>query len=278
MNKLMLAALASFACALVSAQTVYSNNSAPGDMFTNAGAAESGQAIASTTLPNGTGWYYADTRNGGSVGIRNDYARSGNGSVYMDQVLNGPNFGAQTAVSLLPNAALVGSDYESTGVLGSFGSLTQWSYEFYRDASSADIMPVARVGLVQVVNGNPVNFGMLVYDPTLNGFAGAADDTWHMGNMMTPGAQLWATGGIASVFGTSPQSMSTWQSNLSSWFVYEMNAGVGRSTPSFTGAVDNYTIGFTGGFTATANFEVVPEPATGLFALLVLPLLRRRKR
>ena len=58
--------------------TVYSNGGGSGDMFTNAGGTNTGQAVGTS------GWYYNNVRNNGNVGINSTYARSGNGSVYME--------------------------------------------------------------------------------------------------------------------------------------------------------------------------------------------------
>lgn len=61
-----------------SAQTVFSQNNAPGDLFTNSSTTNQGQSFGH---PN---WVYNNTRGGGAVGIRNNYPRNGNGSVYFN--------------------------------------------------------------------------------------------------------------------------------------------------------------------------------------------------
>jgi hypothetical protein len=62
--------------------TVYSQNTAPGDLFSNSGPANQGSSFGH---PN---WVYNNTRGGGSVGIRTDFPRSGNGSVYFNSPSN----------------------------------------------------------------------------------------------------------------------------------------------------------------------------------------------
>jgi hypothetical protein len=80
-SKLILGLCAALVAASAFAQatvTVYSQNPVPGDSFTNGGSTNQGQSFGN---PN---WVYNNTRGGGSVGIRNNYPRSGNGSVYFN--------------------------------------------------------------------------------------------------------------------------------------------------------------------------------------------------
>lgn len=57
--------------------TVYSRNAVPGDLYTNPDNFSRGSNFGH---PN---WRYNNTRGGASVGIRNNYPRNGNGSVYL---------------------------------------------------------------------------------------------------------------------------------------------------------------------------------------------------
>jgi predicted porin len=94
-SKLILGLCAALVAASAFAQatvTVYSQNPAPGDLFTNAGSTNQGQSFGNAN------WVYNNTRRDGSVGIRNNYPRSGNGSVYF----NSPDISGRRISSILP--------------------------------------------------------------------------------------------------------------------------------------------------------------------------------
>jgi hypothetical protein len=63
--------------------TVYSNNSAPGDDFTNATGTNT-NPLTPGALLGASGWTYNNVRNNGHVGIRTDNPRSGNGSAWFN--------------------------------------------------------------------------------------------------------------------------------------------------------------------------------------------------
>jgi hypothetical protein len=102
-SKLILGLCAALVAASAFAQatvTVYSQNLAPGDLLQNTQSALTG---ASFGHPN---WVYNNVRGNdfsgtlGSVGIRNNYPRSGNGSVYFKTVSRGGT--KQTSSTSLP--------------------------------------------------------------------------------------------------------------------------------------------------------------------------------
>jgi hypothetical protein len=102
--KLMLGLCAALVAASAFAQatvTVYSQNLAPGDLFTNTGSTNLGQGFGN---PN---WVYNNTRGGGSVGIRTNYPRSGNGSVYF----NSPGSSGKADIEYFADPVLVGGNF-----------------------------------------------------------------------------------------------------------------------------------------------------------------------
>jgi hypothetical protein len=163
-----LVAASAFAQATV---TVYSQNLVPGDSFTNGGPINQGQSFGN---PN---WVYNNTRGGGSVGIRNNYPRSGNGSVYF----NSPGSSGKADIEYFADPVPVGGNfvpnpYDPSSILGSLAALSHLSYEWYRDGSSTApdfLHPVLRLGILRVNQDNTFALGYLVFERVYNGFGAA---------------------------------------------------------------------------------------------------------
>lgn len=275
---------AGFAAPVLAAPvTVFANNPAPGDAYTNAGSSNQGQAVGAS------GWYYNNVRNNGVVGVSTDLPRSGNGSVSFDS----PSGAAKADIEYLPGALNVFGNYASTQSLGTFGSLTSMSYDWYRDGTStttAHLHPVMRVLLD--ADGNLATLGDrggLVFERVYNGGPAAPTNTW---TTETIGAttNLWNFGlglGFAANINSSPYAydatLAEWQSYLPNATIIGFSLGVGSGWANvFAGAVDNaaWTIG---GVTTSTNFEVAPVPLPPaapllLAALAGLGLIRRRAR
>lgn len=272
-----------------SAQTVFSQNSAPGDLFTNSGTTNQGQSFGH---PN---WVYNNTRGNGSVGIRNNYPRNGNGSVYFSS----PSSTGKADIEYFAAPVNAGGNFtpnpfNPASNLGNLSQLTALSYEWYRDSSSTVIghlHPVLRLGILRVNPDNSVNTGYLIFERVYNGFSGAAPtDTWVSDNIITNNYKLWATASLGfgdpnvnfnAVLKTIPDWITAANGANAQLFVISVNAGIGSGwNGQFAGAVDTITFGF-GGNSNTFNFEVVPEPASlaalgvGLASLIGL---RRRTR
>jgi len=118
--------------------TVYSNNPVPGDLFSNSGPSNQGQAVGTS------GWYYNNVRNSGEVGIRTNYPFNGNGSVYMKT----PSNTAKADIEFLVNAQSIGGNFVSTGVIAPLSQLQSVSYSWYRDSTSTvagHLHPVLRI-------------------------------------------------------------------------------------------------------------------------------------
>jgi len=291
-SKLILGLCAALVAASAFAQatvTVYSQNPVPGDSFTNGGPINQGQGFGN---PN---WVYNNTRRGGSVGIRTNYPRSGNGSVYF----NSPDRFGKADIEYFASPVNSGGNfapnpYDPSSILGPLAALSHLSYEWYRASSSTapnHLHPVLRLGILRVNSDNSINLGYLVFERVYNGFSGAAPtDSWQSDDIVSNNYGLWATASLG--FGDPNVNFSQVFKTLSGWvsaanaanatlYVISVNAGIGSGWDgTFTGAVDNITFGFNGTYT-TYNFEVVPEPASmvalgsGLIGLLGL---RRRKR
>jgi hypothetical protein len=290
-SKLILGLCAALVAASAFAQTtvtVYSQNPVPGDSFTNGGSANQGQSFGN---PN---WVYNNTRGGGSVGIRTNYPRSGNGSVYFNSTSNTGKADIEYFASPV-NAGgnFAPNPFDPSSILGSLAALSHLSYEWYRDGSStapAWLHPVLRLGILRVNQDNTFALGYLIFERVYNGFGAAPTDSWQSDDIVSNNYKLWATASLGfgnpndninNVLKTIPEWVSAASNANATLLVISVNAGIGSGwNGTFTGAVDNITFGFNGTYT-TYNFEVVPEPASmaalgsGLIGLLGL---RRRKK
>ena len=289
-SKLILGLCAALVAASAFAQAtviVYSQNPAPGDLFQNT---QSGLTGASFGHPN---WVYNNVRGNdfsgtlGSVGIRNDYPRSSNGSVYFKT----SSAWGKADIEYFANPVELGGNYvpnpyDPSSILGPLADLTHLSYEWYRDSSSTapdHLHPVLRLGILRVNQDNTFALGYLVFERIYNGFGAAPTNQWVYDDVIN--SKFWATSSLDPNFPQYDKTLADWVNEAANanatLYVISVNAGIGSGwNGTFTGAVDNITFGFNGNST-TYNFEVVPEPASmvalgsGLIGLLGL---RRRKR
>jgi hypothetical protein len=262
---------------------VYSNNPAPGDLFSNSGSAFLGQAVGTS------GWYYNNVRYGGEVGIRTNYPFNGNGSVYMRT----PTGAAKADIEFLVNAVPIGGNFVSTGVIAPLSQLQSVSYSWYRDNSanpvSKHLHPVLRILLDADGNLNTLgDRGGLVWESVyqLGPSYTAPTNTW-VTQTIDDSSWLWnfgLGGTLMDIDGDGyphNSNLAAWKANFPNAVIIGFNMGLGSGwNGDFVGAVDNisWTIE---GITTTTNFEVVPEPTTmALFGLGLLGaaggLLRRK--
>lgn len=243
----------------------------PGTTFTSPlpspGASDASCSAAADT------WCARNVRNNAEVGITTDYARSGNGSIYF----NGSGGGAKADMER----------YFSTPF--TLGSLTEMSYDWYRDGSStaaAHLVPSLRLILRSPVNN--AYLGYLIYEPIYNELAPAQPaptDAWQTSTIV--GSSIF----WRSANGGPPYaSLSSWQSGANggidgNTLVVGLSTGIGSGwSGDFTGAVDNVSYTLDGDPAVTYNFEVTatPEPAsialmgTGLLALGAVARRRRK--
>lgn len=279
------AVLALFAVGGASATPVYANG-VSGDLFTNAGPSNQGQAIGAS------GWHYNNTRQEGRVGISTDYARDGNGSAR----LGGTKDASKADIEYLAGGASFGGNFFATGTLGRFVDLQSMSYDWYRASGGSardGLMPAMRVLLD--LDGNLATTGDrggLVFEQAYNGGGAATTDAW-VSQSIGATSKLWNFGlGLGFEFdidgdGTPYDTLAEWQASgrLAGAAILGFSLGIGSGWGgSFDGAVDK--VGWTiGGTSASFNFEVAPTAAVPLpgsialagLGLLALGATRRRK-
>lgn len=278
------AVLSLSAAGLAQATPVYANG-VSGDLFTNAGAGNRGQAVGAS------GWYYNNTRQEGRVGISTDYARDGNGSAR----LGGTKDASKADIEYLASGVAVGGNFFATDTLGRFTDLQGMSYDWYRasgGSARAGLMPVMRVLLD--LDGDLTTTGDrggLVFEQAYNGGGDATVDAW-VSQSIGATSKLWNFGlGLGFEFdidadGTPYDTLAEWQAStrLANAAILGFSLGIGSGWGgTFDGAVDR--VGWTiGGTSASFNFEVgptaaVPVPGSAALAglaLLALGALRRR--
>lgn len=250
----------------VPAQTiVYSNNPAPGDLFTNPTSVNLGQPVGTS------GWYYNNVRNNGAVGIRTDLPRSGNGSVWF-RGTQGPE-GSSSKADI---------EFWSSEPLGTLNDLTHLSYEWYRKGGSSYTASSWLHPALRIWISDGTKSGYLVFERAYNPATNPVPTDQWVYDEINDSTILWSTGTLPSATNTF-QPLSWWKTTagLGSFKVYGISAGIGSGWGTFEGAVDNISYRFGNGPLVTTNFEVVPEPATmalfGLGLAAVGGLVRRKK-
>jgi hypothetical protein len=277
--------MASLAVAAQASDTVYSNNGGSGDNYGNAGSTALVTPITGYTGSNGEKFEYRETDNGGAAGINTNFARSGNGSAWIDA--NGTGSKAEIAVS-----TSFDSQGNTTGALGSFDSLSAWSADLYTASSTiANEAPIMRLELFSSKDGASSSYGQLVFDTawTPGHFGTFTYGQWTSEDFFANASNIWlrATSGINARYnpGTSTngeRTLADWISILDGkgYSVLSTNGGIGTiaGAGQYEGAIDNIGLGF-GGANKVYNFEAVPEPTTmAALGLGIVAVIRRRKK
>jgi len=262
------------------ATIVYSNALGPiGDVFVD---------LTSTTAVGASNWQYNNMRNDSINGIQTVIPRSGNGSATF------------TTTSATGKGDIEFFGLEARGTLGNLSTL---KYDWFRDSSSTTVQhyhPVVRLFVDADGSANTTSDrGLLIFERAYNQGTGAVPTgAWVSEDVVASNYNLWQrkfSPGTSYDTAGNWQSLTTWQSptgftptsggltfNANS-MILGANMGVGSGwNNSFIGAVDNFEIGFVGGSTYSANFEVtadpVPEPFTlALGAAGLIGAARRRR-
>ncbi len=287
-------ALATFVFAAVSAnaQIIFSNNPDPGDFFTSPSTSGATQAIGAT------GWFYNNVRNNAVVGINTNNPRSGNGSVYFSGTQTGA-FSHKADIEYFQFAS-PGNPTSGLAAMGTLGALNSLSYDWYRDSSStadSHLHPSLRLYIDADGNmGTTTDRGYLIFEGIYNGQAAAPTDAWQTSDIFNwngagQSANMWlrqfSPGQTNEVYDRSIQDWIAGQSTAGflqlsgQSAIYGLSAGIGSGWGPFEGAVDNISIGFTGGTFNTYNFEAAPVPEPGTMAVLglgALAMIRKRRK
>lgn len=246
-----------------SAGVVLANNPA-GDAF-NGGLLNQGQAVGAS------GWYYNNVRNGGTVGIDDVYARSGNGSVFLKGTAGPGGFSSKGDIEYLSGATsnwFTGA-WSGTTSLGLFSQFSGMHYDWYRDSASTNNAaqhPVLRILLDRDGKlGTTGDRGGLVFERAYNG-ASVATNQW-LSDVVGSSTNLWSfgmgfNGGDPDGGYAYDSSLAEWQAALRNAKILGFSAGFGSGWGPFQGAVDN--IGWTiNGVATTTNFEARPDVGPG---------------
>ncbi len=289
MNRFALLGIVGLALAAASSQAVvinvYANNSFPGDSFTNAGTSNASQAVGAT------GWLYNNVRNNGVAGINTNLPRSGNGSAWLKSSQGG-------ALSSKADIEYISNNGATITSMGTLGSLNALSYDWYRKSggsAAAHLHPVLRMyvdadGNLATSNDRGYLVFERAYNPSTSPVptnAWQSDDVFNWNGAGASANVWWVQFGVG-IDNTYNRTIQNWVAGANTAgfaqlsgnsAIYGLSSGVGSGWDTMESAVDNLTIGFTGGAAMTYNFEVVPEPGT-MIALGVgaAALLRRRKK
>lgn len=272
---LFIAGIVACSAAAFGNQTIVSSNNPGGDAFTWAGNSPDGiQAIGTS------GWYYANVRNGSTVGIDStnpDTALSpADGSVHFQMPNNGAGPTGKADVEYYAWDVTDTNGYSNSAGLGTLGNLTSFSYDWYKSGSSTTSAATAPALRLILSNGGS-DFHFLVFEDYTNGGGGTSVSNQWVHDDVTSTSQLWLThdGGDGS---EHLSSLAQWMSGAgfdtainANTKVMGISVGVGSGwSGSFDGYADNVSIGFNGDST-TYNFEpqAVPEPAAFVMPILL---------
>ena len=181
----------------------------------------------------------------------------------------------------------VGDHYGNASAALTDGSF-QVSYDFYK-SSVGDLNPWAAPA-IRLTISNPAaggdNIGALVYEPywQTSPMAHVPTDDWLSVSITSTEGLFWWDGGLgqSNSFGGPPlRTLSEWAGSFDSSFddanLVALSLSVGSYNQGQTGYFDDVSISFTG-YSASYDFEPIPEPTTALLLSLGLVGLAVRRR
>jgi hypothetical protein len=241
------------------------------------------------------GWVYNNVRQDAVVGIDTSHPHMGNGSFGM----------VSTSGTGKGDLEYYNVDFSTLSLksMGKLSDLSALSYDWYRDGTSTN-NPIQQpsIRLMYDADGDfntTSDRGFLVYERYYTTGTNAPVDQWVSDDVLNfqgagTSAYMWLNnpgnpnGSTEEVFNRTLQDWATTSNPNANYpslnagaVIYGFNVGFGSGwSGTFSGAVDNVTIGFNGN-SQNFNFETkaVPEPTSiAALGLGVAAMLRRRRK
>lgn len=204
-------------------------------------------------------WQQRNVGGDGVVGITTDYARSGNGSLFLSTV----DSGSKADMEFYFSSPL------------SLSSFVSASYDWYRAGTSTN--NAIQVPSLRLALQGQGGFSYLIFEPYYQGaWATAPVDSWQT-STIGMSSTVWSNNSNLNLPGGTTSCAIGCFTTLGSWVDANPNAvvlgfstGVGSGwNGAFTGAVDNIAFSFDGSG-ESFNFEVAAIPEPGTWATMIL--------
>lgn len=241
-----------------------------------------------TTTPTNQVWYESDMQANGTASIVNLTGAGGN-------LENGQPL--STGAALLTTGAS-NDDKAQVGVTDAYGNANaamtdgafQLNYSFYKEA--AGDLNIWAAPSIKLTLSNPGasgdGYGTLIYEPywQTSPLVPPTTGDWTSVAITSTNGIFWWDGGFgySNSFGGPPlKTLAEWAAAFDGDFadadIVALSVGVGSWNQGQTGYFDDVSISFTG-YSASYDFESIPEPSTALLlgvGLIGLALRHRRQ-